>query len=73
MAPTWAVDHVSLDTVNGIPPVGDDDSGILMTAFMTAEWGLPDGLVLLAGDGHWWIALDDRASGPAGPPAVLRD
>ena len=31
---------------------------------------MPDGLVLLTGDGHWWIALDYRESGPQGPPSV---
>ena len=27
---------------------------------MIKEWGLPENLVLLCGDGHWWIALDYR-------------
>ena len=38
---------------------------------MTQEWGLPSGLVLLNGDGHRWIALDYRESGPNAPPTVV--
>lgn len=34
--------------------------GILDTAYMTEEWNLPKGLVLLNGDGHTWFALDYR-------------
>lgn len=35
---------------------------ILLTAYMTKEWGLPEKQVLLAGEGHWWITLDYRNS-----------
>jgi hypothetical protein len=73
---SWAHDHVPVDSINGIPAIGDrgrfgTGSGILGSAYLIEEWGLPDGLVLLTGDGHWWIALDYRASGPAGPPTVV--
>ena len=36
---------------------------------MTREWGLPQGLVLLDGDGHTWTALDYRSG--AGEPSVV--
>ena len=49
--------------------IGENDEGILQNAYLR-EWQMPDGLVLLSGDGHWWIALDYRRSGPAGPPSV---
>jgi hypothetical protein len=73
---SWAPDHVPVDVMHGIPAVGDRGRmdmgvGILQTAYMTAEWDLPEGLVLLNGDGHWWIALDYEGSGPAGPPSVV--
>lgn len=73
---TWAPDHVQVRSLNGIPAVTGGDAlgvgdGILMSAYMTAEWGLPEGLVLLDGEGHFWIALDYRRSGPAGPPSVV--
>jgi len=75
---SWAPDHVSPREINGIPAVGEVDiddpywcgDGILMTRYMTREWGLPEHLVLLTGDGHDWIALDYRASGPEGEPSV---
>ena len=35
---------------------------VLLTGYMTAEWGLPAHQVLLTGDGHWWITLDYRKS-----------
>jgi hypothetical protein len=37
---------------------------------LVQEWGLPWPLVLLTGDGHWWIALDDRGCGPDGEPSA---
>lgn len=72
----WAPDHVPVDVIFGIPAVGDRGRfgagvGILQTGYMTDEWGLPHGLVLLNGDGHWWVALDYRKSGPGGPPTVV--
>jgi hypothetical protein len=33
---------------------------ILDTAYLTEEWGLPPGQVILSGEGHWWITLDYR-------------
>jgi len=65
---SWAVDHVPFDSMFGI---GGNDEGILQTPDLLREWGMPDGLVLLTGDGHWWIALDYRPTGPAGPPPVV--
>lgn len=72
----WAPDHVPVDMIFGIPGPGDRSrfgtgAGILVTDYMTEEWGLPPGLVLLNGDGHWWIALDYRHSGADGPPTVV--
>ena len=41
------------------------------TPYLIGEWGLPSSLVLLSGDGHFWVALDYRACGPAGEPSVV--
>ena len=38
---------------------------------MTTEWGLPQDVVLLDGDGHTWIALDYRTDPHAVEPAVV--
>jgi hypothetical protein len=65
---SWAHDHVPFDSMFGIGPNGE---GVLQSPALLREWGMPDGLVLLTGDGHWWIALDYRRSGPAGPPSVV--
>lgn len=71
---SWAADHVSVSSIFGVPAVGDEGShgtgsGILCTAYMTREWGLPRRLVLLDGDGHTWTALDYRLG--AGEPSVV--
>jgi hypothetical protein len=69
---SWADDHVPFDDVHGIGRREDEypDRGLLDNADFLEEWGIPDGLVLLSGDGHWWIALDYRLSGPRGEPSV---
>ena len=65
---SWAPDHVPFDSMFGI---GENNEGILQTPDLLREWEMPDGLILLTGDGHRWIALDYRATGPAGPPSVV--
>lgn len=59
---SWADNHVPLDELFGI--VTDKTfktaHNILDTQYMIEEWGLPDKLVLLTGDGHWFIVLDYR-------------
>lgn len=68
---SWAPDHVPLDHLVGIPRPGTPTSMTLLdTAYLLREWSIPDGFVLLSGDGHYWIALDYRRCGPAGEPSV---
>ncbi|MFS0786637.1 SMI1/KNR4 family protein [Shouchella sp. 1P09AA] len=40
----------------------DSDEGILQSEYFKNEWGLPDNIVLLSGEGEIWIALDYRKS-----------
>jgi hypothetical protein len=65
---SWARDHVPFDSMLGI---GANGEGMLQSPELLREWEMPDGLVLLTGDGHWWIALDYRLSGPEGVPSVV--
>jgi hypothetical protein len=44
-------------------------SSIFDSASLTEEWGLPNKLVLIEGDGHTWLALDYRES--AVDPTVI--
>jgi hypothetical protein len=57
-------DPVPLRALNGIVPGADITRGgihnILLTEYMTKEWGLPSRQVLLDGDGHTWVSLDYR-------------
>ncbi|QII49323.1 SMI1/KNR4 family protein [Bacillus paralicheniformis] len=53
---SWAKDHVQFDYLLGI----GKKEGILESKAFIKEWGLPDNLVLIHGDGHTWIALDYR-------------
>ncbi|CVN66262.1 SMI1/KNR4 family protein [Bacillus altitudinis] len=52
----WAEDHVSFDHLRGIAK----GEGIMDSDYLIEEWELPEGLVLICGDGHTWIALDYR-------------
>ncbi|MBB5807593.1 hypothetical protein F4560_007361 [Saccharothrix ecbatanensis] len=67
---SWAPDHVPFEGLMGIGSTGDALT-ILHTPYLVREWGLPERVVLLTGDGHWWIALDYRVCGPAGEPSVV--
>jgi len=61
--------HVSVRGINGI---GASNTSVLQTEYLIAEWGLPERLVILDGDGHWWIAFDYRESEDT-PSIVLVD
>lgn len=56
----WAPDHVELADMMGI---GADFQTIGSSTYWSEEWGLPSPVVMLTGDGHWWIALDYRGGG----------
>ncbi|MFB8277737.1 SMI1/KNR4 family protein [Nocardia colli] len=66
-APTPGIDsYAPFDVVMGVGPT----DGLLDTPYLIKEWGLPAPIVLLAGDGHWWVGLDYRNCGPQGEPSV---
>ncbi|MFJ4848005.1 MULTISPECIES: SMI1/KNR4 family protein [unclassified Streptomyces] len=66
---SWSADHVPFDHLMGI---GDREHTVSLvdSPYLVEEWGLPAPLVLLSGDGHYWIALDCRASGRHAEPTV---
>jgi hypothetical protein len=66
---SWAADHVPFETLMGIGP-DETTLSLLDTPYLVQEWDLPTPIVLLAGDGHSWIALDYRTCGPHGEPSV---
>ncbi|MGY5387330.1 SMI1/KNR4 family protein [Bacillus spizizenii] len=51
-----ADDHIEVDHIRGI----EKDLGILESEYLIKEWGLPQKLLLIQGDGHNWVALDYR-------------
>ncbi|HRJ27141.1 MAG TPA: SMI1/KNR4 family protein [Fimbriimonadaceae bacterium] len=59
---SWHPQYVSLEDLAGIvlDPNIRSSMNVLMTGYMIEEWQLPQNIVLLTGDGHWWIALDYR-------------
>ncbi|MFQ6328288.1 SMI1/KNR4 family protein [Nocardia sp. CWNU-33] len=65
----WSEHYACFDYLNGIRD--EDDFTLLDTPDMVQEWELPAPVVLLHGDGHWWVALDYRACGPTGEPSVV--
>lgn len=60
---TWADDHIRLPELAGIvlEPDHETAQNILSTEYMTQEWGLPPGQVLLSGDAHCRVTLDYRS------------
>ncbi|MFI6996726.1 SMI1/KNR4 family protein [Nocardia sp. NPDC050175] len=69
-APTLGFDpYVPLDEVMGIGRA-DGRTTVLDTPYLVEEWGLPAPIVLLDGDGHYWVGLDYRVGGPQGEPSV---
>jgi len=66
------VDHgcVSVGSIAGLNPDPDAANSVSRTGYMTREWDLPEGLVLLDGDGHTWVALDYRQR-PDDPPVIF--
>ncbi|MED3648801.1 SMI1/KNR4 family protein [Halalkalibacterium halodurans] len=64
----WDEDLIYVNFIYGI----GRNEGILDTKHLTKEWGLPDDLVLLSGDGHTWVALDYSDKGKE-PPVIYYD
>lgn len=60
--------HLIVNEIFGV--IGEEHETIFCTRYMTAEWDLPSGLVLLEGDGHMWIALDYRIV-QLDPPVIM--
>ncbi|WP_051845502.1 SMI1/KNR4 family protein [Streptomyces globisporus] len=67
---SWGDDHVPFDQLMGIVDEDGVHLSILDSPHLVEEWGLPSPLVLLSGEGHWWIALDYRTCGAVGEPSV---
>ncbi|MCY7582129.1 SMI1/KNR4 family protein [Bacillus altitudinis] len=53
---SWAEDHIQFNHLMGIA----EGEGIMDSAYLIKEWELPEGLVLINGDGHTWVAMDYR-------------
>lgn len=66
---SWSEDHIPFAELMGIG-IGGHGLSLLKTPYLVEEWGLPSPVVLLSGDGHYWIGLDYRACGERGEPSV---
>jgi hypothetical protein len=51
--------------------MGSWDITVLDTPYLVRERELPSPVVLLSGQGHYWLALDYRGCGPRGNPPVV--
>lgn len=65
---SWAEDYIHVELIFGI----GKEKGILESEYLIQEWGLPRNVVLIAGDGHSWIAFDYRKQ-KTEPPVILLD
>ncbi|WP_421381889.1 SMI1/KNR4 family protein [Bacillus salacetis] len=66
--PSSEMEHINIEHIMGI----GRDNGLLENSYLLQEWGMPDGLILLSGDGHAWTALDYRDT-KENPPVVFID
>ncbi|WP_329284522.1 hypothetical protein [Streptomyces sp. NBC_01455] len=66
---TWSADHVPFDSVMGNGH-RERTLSMLDSPYLVEEWGLPTAVVLLSGDGHYWIGLGYRACGRHGELSV---
>lgn len=67
----YADDHVPFDHLFGIGPAGQSTVLTLLdTPYLVQEWNLPSPVVLLSGQGHYWVAMDYRGRGPAANPSI---
>ncbi|WP_338754912.1 SMI1/KNR4 family protein [Bacillus sp. FJAT-52991] len=64
----WNDDSIYIDHIMGI----GKEHGILENDYYLKEWDMPDGLILISGDGHSWIAFDYRNT-KENPPIVYID
>ncbi|MED4275999.1 SMI1/KNR4 family protein, partial [Priestia megaterium] len=62
-----ADDHVNVPEIYGI-----GKEGILSSDYYIEEWELPKDIVLLCGEGHWWVAFDYRDT-KDNPPIIYMD
>lgn len=65
----WGADHVPVAELMGIGR-REQTLSLFDSPYLTEEWRLPSQVVLISGEGHYWIGLDYRKSGPQGEPAV---
>ncbi|WP_026565848.1 SMI1/KNR4 family protein [Bacillus sp. UNC41MFS5] len=64
----WAENHVQVEHIRGI----GEENGILESEYLIKEWDLPSDIVLISGDGHYWVALDYRV-GSKNPKVIYID
>ncbi|APT46845.1 SMI1/KNR4 family protein [Bacillus safensis] len=53
---SWAEDYIQFNHLLGIA----EGEGIMDSGYLIKEWELPEGLVLISGDGHTWVSMDYR-------------
>lgn len=65
--PEWE-DKITLDFISGIQ--GSEYDTLEKSDYYIKEWNLPQKLLLLSGDGHWWVCLDYRKMNERGEPKI---
>lgn len=63
-------DVMDVQAMAGIGWEGGLD-GEFGSMYMSSEWEYPEGLIWLAGDGHWGVFLDYRTCGTEGEASVV--
>jgi hypothetical protein len=66
---SWSANHIPFAELMGIGR-REHMTSLLDSPYLIEEWGMPSPVVLLFGDGHYWIGLDYRVCGREGEPSV---
>lgn len=61
-------DDIVIDRISGIG--GSMYDCLEESDYYINEWELPQNILLLAGDGHWWLCFDYRKIGANGEPVI---
>ncbi len=61
-------DKIEIDFLSGIK--GSDSDTLEESNYYIEEWELPKKILLLSGQGHWWICLDYRKINKGGEPKI---
>jgi hypothetical protein len=68
---SWTGDHITFQSFPKLSVNKQENEFVDQAETANEEWKLQKGVLAFWGEGHYWICLDYRKSGPKGEPAVV--